>query len=149
MNKEIIEKAKNAKSPEELIALAKENGREMTKEQAETVFKSLQKSGELSDDELSDAVGGCHLFTYYPSIDLKGVYNLVINCEKGEFYRSPQGYSKSYWTCSICSAHLTSRSPTDLEECYHVSHNFNNRLGCSSCYWFKTGSCNFTEDNHW
>lgn len=35
LNKEMLAKAKNAKTPDELIALAKENGTEMTEESAE------------------------------------------------------------------------------------------------------------------
>jgi len=59
---EMIEKAKAAKSANELLALAKENGTELTEEEANAYFEQLNsKSGELSDDDL-DAVagGGCH-----------------------------------------------------------------------------------------
>ncbi len=58
---ELLEKAKQAKSPEELIALAKENGTEMTEESAKAYFDQLHKSGELADDELDNVAGGaCH-----------------------------------------------------------------------------------------
>ena len=59
---EMIEKAKAAKSAEELLALAKDNGVEMTVEEATAYFSQLNpKSGELDDDELdSVAGGGCH-----------------------------------------------------------------------------------------
>ena len=59
---EVLEKAKLAKSAEELIALAKENGAEMTAEEANACFAQLNpKTGELSDDELDNvAGGGCH-----------------------------------------------------------------------------------------
>ncbi len=60
MEKELIEKAKQAKTPEELLALAKENGIEMTKEKADEYFKQLStSSGEISDDELDNISGGC------------------------------------------------------------------------------------------
>ena len=39
---ELIEKAKSAKTPEELLALAKENGIEMTEESAKAYFEQLQ-----------------------------------------------------------------------------------------------------------
>ena len=39
MNTELIAKAKEAKSPEELMALAKENGMELTEEAASTYFQ--------------------------------------------------------------------------------------------------------------
>ena len=54
---ELIAKAKTAKSAEELLALAKENGIELTAEEAKTYFAQLSASGAVSDDEL-DAVSG-------------------------------------------------------------------------------------------
>ncbi len=56
---ELIEKAKQAKSAEELIALAKENGAQITEENAKAYFDKLNKAGELSDDELDNVAGGC------------------------------------------------------------------------------------------
>ena len=56
---EMIEKAKAAKSAEELLALAKANGVEMTADEAKTYFAQLgPKSGELSDDDLDNVAGG-------------------------------------------------------------------------------------------
>ena len=62
MNTELIAKAKQTKSPEELMALAKENGIELTEESAQAYFNQLNpKTGELADDELDNvAGGGCH-----------------------------------------------------------------------------------------
>ncbi|MGN0154810.1 MAG: hypothetical protein ACI4A3_10175 [Lachnospiraceae bacterium] len=61
-NQELIKKAKEAKSPEELQSLAKENNMELTEEEATAYFAQLHgKTGELSDDELDNvAGGGCH-----------------------------------------------------------------------------------------
>ncbi len=58
-NEEIMKKARLANSPEELIKLAEENGISLTKESANEYFNSLHTSGEVSDDELSAATGGC------------------------------------------------------------------------------------------
>ena len=59
MNEEMIAKAKEAKSVEELIALAKENGIELNQEDAKMYFEQLNaKKGELSDDELDAVAGG-------------------------------------------------------------------------------------------
>ena len=56
---EMIEKAKAAKSAEELLALAKENNIEMTPDEAVTYFAQLNpKSGELNDDDLDNVAGG-------------------------------------------------------------------------------------------
>ncbi len=59
MSSELIEKAKQAKFPEELIALAKENGAELSAEEAKTYFDRLHKGGELADEELDNVAGGC------------------------------------------------------------------------------------------
>ena len=58
-SKELIEKAKTAKSAEELLAMAKAEGFELPEGEAKTVFSKLNKSGELSDEELNNVSGGC------------------------------------------------------------------------------------------
>ena len=55
---ELIKKAKGIKSPEELIKLAKDNNIELTKEEAKEYIASLNKTGELGDDELDSVSGG-------------------------------------------------------------------------------------------
>ena len=62
MKKDLLVKAKQAKNPEELMSIAKENGIEMTEESAKAYFNQLNpKTGELADDELNNvAGGGCH-----------------------------------------------------------------------------------------
>ena len=56
---EMIEKAKAAKSAEELLELAKANGVEMTEAEAKTYFAQLPSgSGELNDDDLDNVAGG-------------------------------------------------------------------------------------------
>ena len=64
---DLITKAKEAKTPEELLALAKENGTELTEAEAKAYFDRLHpQTGELSDDELDNvAGGGCGGDTYY------------------------------------------------------------------------------------
>ena len=44
LNKELLEKVKKMKTPEELLAFAEENGIEMTKEKADAYFKQLGTS---------------------------------------------------------------------------------------------------------
>jgi hypothetical protein len=56
---EMIEKAKVAKSAEELFEIAKDNGVEMTADEATTYFAQLNpKSGELDDNDLDNVAGG-------------------------------------------------------------------------------------------
>ena len=50
MNEKIIEKAKKAKSADEILALAKENDIEITPEEARETFELLSKNGEISDE---------------------------------------------------------------------------------------------------
>jgi len=55
---EMINAAKNAKTVEELMLLAKENNVEMTQEQANAYFEVTHKTGELADEELNGVAGG-------------------------------------------------------------------------------------------
>ena len=59
ISKELLEKAKTAKTAEELIEMAKAENIELTVEQAAKAFAELNKSGELSDEELDNVSGGC------------------------------------------------------------------------------------------
>ena len=58
MKEEILAKLKEAKSAEEIIAIAKEGGKELTAEEARKVFDALHGAGELSDDDLANVAGG-------------------------------------------------------------------------------------------
>ncbi len=65
MNKEeFISKLKLAKSADDILALAKENGIEMTPEKAEELFEQLS-GGELSDEQLENVAGGMSIWTYH------------------------------------------------------------------------------------
>ena len=58
VSKELLEKAKAAKSAEELLAMAKAENIELCAEEAESAFTKLHKTGELSDEELDNVAGG-------------------------------------------------------------------------------------------
>ena len=59
MKKELLAKAKNTKTPEELLCLAQENGEEMTEESAKAYFELLHpKTGKIADEELDNVAGG-------------------------------------------------------------------------------------------
>lgn len=55
---ELIEKAKEAESVEELTAMAKEAGTSIFEEDAEKYYEFLHSEGKLSDEELSQVDGG-------------------------------------------------------------------------------------------
>ena len=61
LTQEMMEKAKTAGSAEELLSIAKENGINLTFDEANTYFAQLNStSDELSDDELVNVSGGCN-----------------------------------------------------------------------------------------
>ena len=55
---ELIAKAKEAKSAEELMEIAKAYGVELTAEEAKTYFEQLKANSAVSDDELDIVAGG-------------------------------------------------------------------------------------------
>lgn len=59
MNSELLNKVKGAKSAEELMEIANAGGASVTLDQAKSFFEKINAKGELSDDELDTAVGGC------------------------------------------------------------------------------------------
>ena len=60
MNNEILAKARAAKTPEELLQLARENNiADFTEENAKAYFEAMHRSGELADEELDVSAGGC------------------------------------------------------------------------------------------
>ncbi len=58
MKQELIEKARQAASPEEIMKLAEENDVYMVKEEAERIYDQLHASGEVADEELESVAGG-------------------------------------------------------------------------------------------
>ncbi len=58
MTEEMMQQAKQCKSAEELLELAKENGIELGAEEATAYFAALHNEGAMSDEELDAASGG-------------------------------------------------------------------------------------------
>ncbi len=80
MNKELIEKARQADSPEEIMKIAEENDIYMVKEEAEMIYKQLHTSGEVADDELQSVAGGC------TGKDGKTIVTSGCKCFNGNYY---------------------------------------------------------------
>ena len=108
--REMIEKAKDAGSAEQLKALAANEGLQMTDEEATQKFDELQKylakqkKGELLDDELDDVSGGgCHK-------DNRLVVSVLhrcshFECDCGKTYTLPyyvREKDKEGLACSAC-----------------------------------------------
>ncbi len=102
LTEELLEKAKQAKTPEELAALAKENGQELTAEEAKAYFAMLNpKTGELSDDELDDVAGGEKCGTTYH--DGWPVVSILNSCDLFEDHKTHEKKSGGY--CIDCAHH--------------------------------------------
>ena len=130
INTELIAKARTAKSPEELLALAKENGIELTEETAKMYFDQLHpKTGELDDDELDNVAGGCysqggrlkttsgyrckHFSQGQSSVGLKGT------CAQCSYWGvDPNRISGSLWS-SILEVIMKAIEACQPRECYH------------------------------
>lgn len=89
---ELIGKAKKLESAEEIITLAKENGIELTADEAAAYYGNLHKSGELDDNELDNVSGGgCQK-------NINGVnYTVVssgVRCFTGGFETAIDGYDQ-------------------------------------------------------
>ena len=105
---EMIEKAKAAKSVEELLALAKANNIDMTADEAATYFAQLgSKSGELGDDDLDAVAGGGGCLEYEPDPWQVGTKVRVINgisCKKCDGTDGFMEYHHCWYVaCPNCS----------------------------------------------
>ena len=120
---EMIEKAREAKSAEELLKMARENGIELSPMEAKTYFSQLNpKSGELDDDDLDNVAGGLFgCFNFGNSIR-KGAKVRVLNGQKCRKCGSDIGYYQSaagatYVACINDGANFAVNvSLKDLEE---------------------------------
>ena len=95
ISKELLEKAKTAKTAEELLAMAKAEKIELTEEEATKAFAELNKNGQLSDEELDNVAGGCEGRTPKFSVndrvshkgsDGKEVYGTVVRIGQEKYY---------------------------------------------------------------
>ena len=120
LNKELLAKAKETKTPEELMEFAKENNVEMTEESAKAYFDLIHpKTGELSEDELKNVSGGgchaddgreivtvCHGCTGFEckkcGTRIKKGELLCTNCGRGTICKNCKycTYEKALWLCN-------------------------------------------------
>ena len=127
---EMIEKAKAAKSAEELLALAKENGVEMTADEAATYFAQLNpKSGELDDDDLDAVAGGKAGCLFYQAKALadQSIPNIVCpNCgAMGDWeYRGAGPRTLGYY-CRQCKLSMYLHNDEDYSVLHTTGHTLN------------------------
>ena len=114
LSNELLAKARAAKSPEELLALAKENDIGLTEEEAKAYFDQLHPQvGELSDDELDNVAGGA----CYARID-KTVVSAGHRCPH-YFCKHCGGkglHKRRVGCCAKC------RGPAICEYCQYCTH---------------------------
>ena len=95
---EQITKARSAKTAEELLAMAKESGIEMTEAQAAKYFAELNKQGELNDSELASVAGG----------------------GKGD---PTVYYTEALWAAAGCGCNsFSQKSPYDSDKCGNCNY---------------------------
>ncbi len=121
ISSELIAKAKQAKSAEELIALAKQSGTELTEEGAKIYFDQLHKGGELSDEELDNVTGGCG--DDEPTDRRRKV--------------SPTDCDCKYYACGICEQSATHCGCRAVHEatcgtCLHIRYKGDGSAVCNS-----------------
>ena len=110
---ELIEKARQAESPEVILNLAKENDIALTQDEARDYFTQMNKSGELSDEELDNVSGGgcgggqnidpsrarhpSHTCEYFQC-------RICHNADSSKYKHIclPQRLYPEFWACSIC-----------------------------------------------
>ncbi len=109
---ELIESAKKAKSIEELLTLAKENGFELSEEEAKAYYEQFHKTGEMSDDELNNVAGG-------------GCYT-----KDGRLVVTAFHFCNA-WKCSACGK--------SWERKYRYESSYGSELVCPDCG--KTANC--------
>lgn len=94
---ELYAKAKECKSADEIIALAEENGIELSEQQAKEYLAKLNPvNGEIADDELDNiAGGGCDFFDM-------GACDCGCEKVKVKYLVDEKGYLREAWVCANC-----------------------------------------------
>jgi len=118
-HEEMILKAKEAKTVEELLALAKENGIEITEESAKAYFDHRNQSCELADEELTDVSGGAVYFSG----------RLIVT----------RFHVCDHWKCPKCGFGLqSSKDGNDVHACPpHSSSTHYPKVSCLDCKYEK------------
>jgi len=128
---DLILKAKEAKSAEDLLVLAEKNGIELTKEEAKNYFAELHPSGELADDELDNiAGGGCGVYTSNDDL-LVGMYN---QCDLFECFYCGRPYDGEHK--HRCHDEKTGELVFRENECHNCKHSNGKIHGPKSLFFY-------------
>ncbi len=137
LNNELIAKAKEAKTPEELMTFATENGEEISEENAKAYFELLHpKTGELSDDELDNVSGGgCYSeggnlkttcgYKCKHYVDGRSTYGIRGTCCRCMYWGvDPHAVTGSLWA-TIIEAIIAAAKAGTPRECFHPANRKN------------------------
>ena len=129
MNQEILKKAREAKSPEELLKLANDIGAEgFSEERAEELFNALHRSGELSDEELDVSAGGC-----------SGSGGVLL-VTRGNLC-SARHTSRPQWICKNCKQPASLcrclPDPSGFEDDFGFAFKKNVKNACETCQYMQ------------
>ena len=130
---EMIEKAKAAKSAEELLEVAKAGGIEMTADEAATYFAQLNpKFGELDDDDLDNVAGGACGNKGVDVMDITGAEDQFHGCFKCGKCGSTSWTTdiSTYSSCVGSAGYNLNYTPRYCAQC-------NKRAWCMSCAYFE------------
>ncbi len=114
ISSELMEKARAAKSADEIAAMAREQGVEMSDDEAQAIYATFHEfEGEIADDELDNvAGGGCG----------GGTRTTPCGCGEQYYYCTAQWYHgdpnnrhlTEYYSCNKCGAHWETTTIVDI-----------------------------------
>jgi len=120
-HKELILRAKEANTAKELLTLAKENGMELSEEDAE-LYLGMKQTGEIPDNALDEVSGGA-------AYTLTGGYLIVTN-----FHECDR------WVCDQCGGtRFTYMTILEGKDWVHKCGGYPNGCGkgCATCQYMK------------
>ena len=134
LNNELITRARCAKTPEEIMTFAKENGEEISEESAKAYFEQLHpKTGELSDEELDNvAGGGCYSdngrlettcgYKCKHYEDGRSTFGVKGTCCRCKYWGvDPNAITASLWT-TVLEAIMKAVEAAEPRECFHPAN---------------------------
>lgn len=109
LSEEMIEKkAKEAKSAEDLLNIAKESGAEITLEEAQQIFDEIKKPADVSDDELDTITGGAGEALIRESKKNGAVCSKCGADLEVEIKKAFLGFSSKKSVCKVCGKTVSS-----------------------------------------
>ena len=142
MSEEILAKARKARSPDELFKMVKDSGFDgFTEENARGYFDLLHQSGEIADEVLESAVGGCggskrKYAAWWPQVDCNPTQR---GCKAGPITMNDSAFDiwgYTYWKCKECGESVSYYG--NYAGCEHAQKL--SVLDCSTCKWSKANS---------